>query len=163
MRLNGDISTYSYTSLYQLQEEKSHVTNSYSYNAVHDRLSHTTDALHSVLHDGKRAFTYDKRGNRTRMDGVQYIYDGLDRLIEVKTVTETVRFSYDAFNRRIEKKSDTCHERYLYIDQNEIGAVDSTGTITQLRVLGEGLGAEIGASVAFALSHITILICMLKN
>jgi RHS repeat-associated protein len=149
MKVNGKVSTYSYNYLYQLQEEKSHVECSYAYNAVHDRLSHTTDALHSILHDGKRSFTYDRRGNRTKMDDVQYVYDGLDRLVKVITPTETITYAYDAFNRRIEKKSPSCHERYLYIDQNEIGAVDSAGKIVQLRILGEGLGAEIGASVAF--------------
>ena len=31
--------------------------------------------------------------------------------------------------------------------QNEIGAVDASGKIIEHRILGEGLGAEIGASL----------------
>jgi RHS repeat-associated protein len=148
MKINDALTTYSYNHRYQLQSEND---KSYAYNAVHNRLSHTTNAIHSILHDGKREFAYDKRGNRTRMDDTYYSYDGQDRLIKVTTPSEKVSYSYDPFNRRLEKKSDTCHERYLYIGQNEIGVVDDTGKITQLRILGEGLGAEIGAAVALEL------------
>ena len=148
MKINNALTTYSYNHRYQLQNEND---KPYSYNAVHNRLSHTTNAIHSILHDGKREFSYDRRGNRTRMDDTHYTYDGQDRLIEVNTPTENVSYSYDPFNRRLEKKSDTCHERYLYVGQNEIGTVDENGKITQLRILGEGLGAEIGAAVALEL------------
>ncbi|MBS0655381.1 MAG: RHS repeat-associated core domain-containing protein, partial [Verrucomicrobia bacterium] len=117
-------------------------------------------ALHSVLHDGKREFSYDARGNRTATGDTRYRYDGLDRLIEVTTPSHKTTYSYDAFDRRIEKKQYTfedhdwileSHERYLYAGQNEIGCADAAGRIFQLRVLGEGLGAEIGAAVAIEL------------
>ena len=39
-------------------------------------------------------------------------------------------------------------ERYLYIDQNEVGMVDTQDKIVQLRVFGQGKGAEIGAAIA---------------
>lgn len=40
---------------------------------------------------------------------------------------------------------------YLYVGQDEIGAMDEAGSIQELRVLGQGHGAEIGASIAIEL------------
>jgi len=113
--------------------------------------------LHSVLTDSKRKFRYDSRGNRTAMQGpdnAAYKYDALDRLIEVQKDGIRYEYRYDAFNRRIEKKvisQDEVHStQYLYALENEIGAMQNN-TIVELRVLGEGLGAEIGAAVTHEL------------
>ena len=38
--------------------------------------------------------------------------------------------------------------RYIYQGQNEIGACNEAGEITELRLLGYGKGAEIGAAIA---------------
>ena len=68
-------------------------------------------------------------------------------------------YQYDAFNRRVSK----CCERkngdwqkawehhYLYIGQKEIGAVNDQGKTLELRILGSGKGAEIGAAIALEL------------
>jgi len=40
---------------------------------------------------------------------------------------------------------------YLYQGENEIGCADSQGTITELRLLGIGIDAEIGAAIALEL------------
>lgn len=147
--------SYTYDRLYQLIQENGYSPAQYRYDALHNRVAHndaqyTINSLHAVLHDGKREFAYDKRGNRTSAQGITCSYDGLNRLISVETETKFVTYSYDAFNRRIEKRSDTS-ERYLFVDQNEIGAADESGKIFQLRILGEGLGAEIGAACAIEL------------
>jgi len=60
-------------------------------------------------------------------------------------------YQYDAFNRRLKKTGPGIEENYLYLDQNEIGAMDREGEITQLRILGRGKGAEIAAAIAIEL------------
>ncbi len=168
--------TFSYDYLSQLTQETGPTTHSYSYDSLYNRLSqddasYAVNSLHSVLSDSKRTFTYDKRGNRTRLqnasDDIHYTYDTLDRLIEVRTNNHTYKYSYDAFNRRLTKEcttttgpfywkqKDTTRELYLYALDNEIGALNDTGTITELRILGEGHGAEIGASIALELNGTT--------
>ncbi len=83
----------------------------------------------------------------------------LDRLVEVRRAMEQWTYRYDAFNRRL---SRTCHTRtsedaswveqdrldYLYEGQRDIGACTQDGTLKELRLLGYGLGAELGAAVA---------------
>ena len=49
------------------------------------------------------------------------------------------------------KSLEHSQERYLYIDQNEIGKVDASGKIVELRVLGHGKGGEIGSAIALEL------------
>ncbi len=44
-------------------------------------------------------------------------------------------------------------EKYIWEGENEIGAVNELGEMTQLRVLGIGLGAEIGAAVAIEINE----------
>ena len=67
--------------------------------------------------------------------------------LEIETEGRRQTYQYDSLHRRI-RAGD---KRMLYIGQNEIGAVDANGTLTELRVLGEGRGAEIGAAVAIEL------------
>ncbi|MBS0655594.1 MAG: RHS repeat-associated core domain-containing protein, partial [Verrucomicrobia bacterium] len=161
------LNSYHYNGNYQLLEESGHVSHTYAYDSLHNRTAHNNsryqvNALHSVLHDGKQQYSYDARGNRTATGDTHYQYDGLDRLIEVSSPSQKTTYSYDAFDRRIEKKQYTLEasdwklehsERYIYTGQNEIGCVDAEGRIVQLRVLGEGLGAEIGAAVAIELEN----------
>jgi RHS repeat-associated protein len=47
----------------------------------------------------------------------------------------------------------TC--KFLYMNQCEIGSVNEKGIISELRVLGNGLGAEIGAAIAVELGGVT--------
>ncbi|MBS0637386.1 MAG: hypothetical protein JSS12_07730 [Verrucomicrobia bacterium] len=146
--------SFTYDFLSQLTSENDH---EYSYDSLYNRLEHNgkqyaVNNLHSVSSDGTRSFEYDKRGNRILMkaaDGdTSYRYDALDRLIEVRTQDSCYTYTYDAFNRRLSKKSGLLEQKFIYDLDNEIGSVDENNAITELRVLAEGLGAEIGASVA---------------
>jgi RHS repeat-associated protein len=155
-------STFSYDFLSQLTTESGNASHSYVYNALYDRLEcddkkYEVNSLHSTLSDGTKKYGYDLRGNRNS-DEKTYHYDALDRL--TKVVLEdgsSFVYSYDAFNRRMDKTSfaadgtQICHIRYLYALENEIGAVDDAGVIVELRILGEGHGAEIGSAVALEL------------
>lgn len=90
---------------------------------------------------------YDLNGNLESDEKFTYKYDTLDRLIAVIDGTRKITYSYDALNRRIGKEIEGKQTLYIWDDKNEIGSTDSFGAIQELRVLGEGLGAEIGAAV----------------
>ncbi len=158
---------FSYDFLSQLTQENS---NTYSYDSLYNRLSHndktyTVSSLHSVLSDSYRFFTYDAKGNRIAMkEGTQdtrYSYDALDRLVAVETSDgKRYTYTYDGFNRRVTKEAHTLGTfgwqatactNYIYACDNEIGSTDASNNIQELRILGEGLGAEIGAAVAYEL------------
>ena len=61
-----------------------------------------------------------------------------------------VRYTYDAFHRRLSKESNGKITDFLYQCDDEIGSF-TDGKITELRLLGSGCGAEIGAAVAIEL------------
>lgn len=135
---------YAYDPLHQLVNENDHA---YSYDSHYNRLSkdhqrHTLNDLSQILSDGKTDFEYDLNGNLIRTKETKLVYDSLDRLIEVKKNGLNYLYEYDAFNRRILKKTPEETIHYLWDDKNEIGSSKQ-----ELRVLGEGFGAEIGAAV----------------
>lgn len=145
------------------------------YNRVaKDEIAQEVNSLNQLTHNGHFSFEYDPNGNLIKKKGegereyASYAYDALDRL---KTVSlpdgKQIRYVYDEQNRRL---SRACYardqeqgqaqgssvewvlvgevERFLYLQQNEVGSVDSQGVIQELRILGQGKGAEIGAAVA---------------
>ncbi len=59
-------------------------------------------------------------------------------MIKVETPFGIYSYTYDAFNRRMSKNG----AKYLWDGKNEIGTANG-----ELRILGEGLGAEIGSAV----------------
>lgn len=85
----------------------------------------------------------------------------------MQTPENTVAYTYDSLNRRLTAND----QHFLYHGQNEIGAyVDNE--LTELRLLGLGKGAEIGAAVAIFLNdelytpihdHNGNLACTLNN
>lgn len=95
------------------------------------------------------------------LDEVTYHYDALDRLVLISTNEMRVRYTYDFQNRRVSKEIEQWSNEgqswkcvkinYLYTAQNEIGSYDSNGQAIELRLLGIGKGAEIGAAVAIEL------------
>ena len=113
------------------------------------------DQLVGESGDFENSYEYDWMGNRlnSKENEIQYIYDALDRLIQVTVKDMQIYYVYDAFHRRLSKTVNDETIRYVYDGNNEIGAVDPDGNITQLRVLGIGHGAEIGAAVAIELNQ----------
>lgn len=164
---------YTYDDLYQLKSETGVASHKYVcdslYNCINcDNVPRKINNFNQLLEQGKVTFTYDLNGNRiTRLKNtqeIQYSYDGLDRLTEVLRDNLKWEYTYDAFNRRLSKKtysrkdekwvlSEQCS--YLYQGQNEVGSCDAEGHIVELRILGIGKGAEIGASVAFEIQDQT--------
>lgn len=158
----GEItSPYKYDEKCQVIEELNYT---YTYDALGNRTSKnsesfTYDDLQQIV---KPNLAYDKNGNPLNsIDNLIYQYDALDRLIAVTEACKwCVRYDYDAFNRRISKtfyewNNEWCltdTQLYIYDGDNEIGSINSSGQITELRVLGIGQGAEIGATVAIEIN-----------
>lgn len=156
---------YSYDALDHLIEESGQVSNTFAYDSHHNRttkndLSYTLNPLHELEASDISDYEQDLNGNRiskhTAQGVTRYSYDALDRLIEILTPTARYVFSYDPLNRLIEQQvvtsPSTQHETYLYDDKNELGAFPE-----ELRILGLGKGAEIGATIAIE-KHGTVLI-----
>ncbi len=66
------------------------------------------------------------------------------------TLECSTSYIYDSFNRRLSKTENGRKTDYLYHGQNEIGAIVD-GEVKELRILGNGHGAEVGAAIALEL------------
>jgi YD repeat-containing protein len=151
--------SYAYDQLNQLISEDGHT---YCFDSIHNRLQkdnapHTVNNLCQILHDGNTQYEYDLDGNLIFDGQWRYTYDTQDRLIALENGKQRIEYTYDPFHRRLSKTvfingKRTLYERYLWDGDHEIGAIDENGKIIQLRVLGEGLGAEIGAAVLYELN-----------
>lgn len=171
----GEITNFfDYNDLDQVIEEVGIDYHSFMYDSIGNLASLdgnecSVDCLNQLLSAGSRTMTYDKNGQMTECweDGKHFLfsYDALGRLITVTKEKESqMQMTYDPFGRRLSKsyakyraKDQTFitknTERYLWEGENEIGAVNENGDITQLRVLGFGLGAEVGAAVAIEIDQ----------
>ena len=121
------------------------------------RCLHTVNNLCQILDDGSTHYEYDLDGNLIYDGQWRYTYDTQDRLIALEKDRQRIEYTYDPFHRRLSKtvllNGRRAHfARYLWDGDHEIGCVDEKGKITQLRILGEGLGAEIGAAVLLELN-----------
>jgi RHS repeat-associated protein len=106
------------------------------------------------------SYVYDLRGNliqkTVHTDPLQistYTYDALNRLIRVNSRDSRSEYKYDYLNRRISKTHSTSNlppstVYYLWSGMNQIGIMDGNLQLTHFRLLGEGLGAEVGSAVA---------------
>lgn len=144
--------SFTYDDLYQLSSENNHV---YAYDSLYNRLSkdgieHVINLFNQTTSSGEIAYEYDLNGNlikkTTPEETTSYSYDALDRLISITHSKGTSTFRYDSFNRRLSADK----KRFLYQGQNEIGAYEEN-KLTELRILGIGKGAEIGAAVLVCL------------
>lgn len=165
-------SCYTYDDLYQITSETGSAVHSYSYDSYYNRRSkngkkHHYNQLHQLIDDGVFLYSYDRNGNieqkKSEESTSDYVYDALDRLIAFTKDRQKTTYVYDENNRRLSKtfysleRNNQWKEqktvRYLYQGQNEIGSLDKEGNINELRVLGLGKGAEIGAAVALEINQ----------
>ncbi len=171
----GSLSSFfEYDDLDQITSESGLDDHAFSYDSIGnlasiDGLDCAVDSLNQLTSTGSHLMNYDKNGQLIECweNGQHYFftYDALGRLLSVKKEKEhLLAFTYDAFGRRMSKtvshyrsKDDTYQietsETYLWEGENEIGAVNAIGETTQLRVLGHGLGAEVGAAVAIEIGQ----------
>ena len=117
----------------------------YSYDG-HDNISQVTDArnkatsftfddfgrkiLATAPDTGNIRYSYDADGNIVSADGTfAFVYDGLNRLIQVNKQSTTVAtYGYDSSNRRIRKTVGTTITHYLYDLNNHLIAETLNGT-----------------------------------
>lgn len=165
----GEVTTtYAYDDLYQLKLEQGDTSHTYENDSLYNRVNkdgkgHVINGLNQLLNDGEASYSYDDAGNLVEKShgGIKtkYVYDAMDRLTSVTEGVVQYRYTYDELNRRLCKMQLVYNGvsgnwdqqsvvRYLYVGQNEVGAVNEDDVIRELRLLGVGLGAEIGASVA---------------
>lgn len=159
-------SDYNYDKLDQLNEESGSLQQNYAYDSLYNRIrkggiDHKVNNINQITYDGKNDYGYDLNGNLTRIKNEtsesNFYYDALNRLVKVEIGDQQVVYVYDEMNRRIGKTISVLNEqsqyiplksfKYFYQAQNEIGCWED-GKITELRLLGIGKGAEIGAAVA---------------
>ncbi len=169
--LNESKSDFTYDDLQQLRSENGVSTHQYVFDSLNNRISYDEtaqeyNALNQLLKSLDHAYAYDKCGNRIESNFENhktiYKYDALDRLVQVDLSDSKYLYTYDSFNRRLSKtKASTSGDviekiNYLYIGQNEVGAIKND-TLTEIRILGVGKGAEIGAAVALELNGKTFV------
>jgi len=170
---------YRYDDLYQVTHEEGCAKHDYTYDSHYNRLNkdgakYTLNALHQLLDDGTYRYNYDLNGNLKEKishdssdNTVRYTYDALDRLVSLHEGNQKASYLYDENNRRLSKElftqdlsgtwQTTSIIHYLYQGQNEIGACDTTGKMNEFRLIGNGLGAEIGAAVAIEIDKNTYI------
>lgn len=93
----------------------------------------------------------DSGGRIVRFGRKELSYDALDRLTQVREGSNLVKFFYDALNRLITREVNGKLDRFIYDEMIEIGLVDRSGTICELRILGYGKKGDIGRCVAIEL------------
>ncbi|CCB90244.1 RHS repeat-associated core domain-containing protein [Simkania negevensis] len=154
-----ETSTFEYDDLNQLIQEYGLYNHNYAYDAHHNRLqkddsTYKVNPLHELEATSEGTYEHDLNGNRisSSKNQAQYVYDGLDRLVQIRSGDLAIRFSYDSWNRcqtaHYLQLNDGiwqhhCAQEFLYDDLNELGVYPR-----QLRILGQGKGAEIGAAIA---------------
>lgn len=163
--------TFSYDDLYQIKSESGSVAHTYKNDSISNRTAkdqqeYRLNYLNQVLSEGHTSYQYDPNGNliskSTPYENYQYTYDSLGRLASVLNTDKKIEYTYDELNRRQTKKvyflvngnqNLILYENYIYQGKHEIGSIDNSGNIITLRLLGNGLGAEIGASVALEINN----------
>ena len=160
--IDGLHESFSYDALCQLTNDAGKKVSFDSLNRriQSDGIKSSHNARHQMVTLGNEQLYYDIDGRRTKDATCTYTYDALDRLIAIEDASTHIKFEYDSFNRRtssstVRKDIDTfpkeTKELYLYQQDCEIGSyVD--GKVQSLRLLGEGLGGEIGGAVAFEIN-----------
>lgn len=144
---------YTYDGNSNLASEGGLSNHQYTYDSLGNRLRSDNEfwkhnLQNQLLETGERHYTYDLNGN-LQSDGTNhYSYDAFDRLIKVKNPDQTTTYTYDNLHRRLRKTVDGKVQNFAYIGPDEIGSYNAQGVIDTLRILAEGLGAEIGATIA---------------
>ncbi len=160
---------YTYDDFYQIKSEEGSNTHTYTYDYRYNRQSKdgmgsSYNGVNQLLVDGIYSYQYDLNGNMVQKvsllsgDTCLYTYDALDRLMTFQEGTLKAKYTYDDINRRLSKTLfevnahgktiEIASQRFLYQGLNEIGSYDQKGNIKELRLLGLGRGAEIGAAIA---------------
>jgi RHS repeat-associated protein len=146
--LNAITSNYTYDPLYELTQvtQGASTTESYSYDAVGNRLSssgvasYSYNASNELTANSLGSYTYDANGNTlTDPSGKQYSWDFEHRLTQaVNPGVGTTNFRYDPFGRRIQKSGPLGTTNYLYDSWDLIEEADNSGNVLARYIDGVG-------------------------
>lgn len=156
--INSHPETFSYDYLGQLTDDNGKKN---SYDSLYRRLESSgvqaAYASNRLISFGSSTFRYDKDGRRTKDAHFTYSYDALDRLTSIKSKDCCYEYRYDAFNRRLSSKGSSKEELFFWHGDIELGSCDASKNIKSLRILGEGLKKDVGASVLFELDNVPFI------
>jgi RHS repeat-associated protein len=137
--LNGITANYGYDAIYELLQvtQGGSTTESYSYDAVGNRLSSTGVPTYSynssneLTSNSSGSYTYDNNGNTlTDASGKSYTWDFDNRMVSaVVPGTGTVTFKYDPFGRRIYKSSFLGTGIFAFDGDNLIEEINTSGGV----------------------------------
>ena len=157
-QLNEAIFCYTYDDLSQISSESGDIVHDYLHDAHHALVQKDGEVYeNNALLQISSHLRYDQRGNPIQQGDLEFQYDALDRLIAFQSPQLRATYTYDAEHRRLSKTlftlqdgfwKQTDEQRFLYDGQNEIGSVDPSGQIIELRILGRTPHAEIGSAIA---------------
>ena len=164
--------SFTYNFLSQIISEDSHEHKTYTYDSIGNRQQKNTDqynydSLNQLLKTGSDEYEYDLRGSllRCSRNGKKWNLESniLGQLSRLQNSDGTVlEFNYGPLGRRLAKKHfDSCEKnrkrlslsRYLYIGEQEVGRIDESGKICELRIPGLINEEPAGESVALELNN----------
>lgn len=157
--INGKQESFSYDFLSHLNSEKGnrYIVDPLGNWIAKNGVFYKINPLNQIEKAGEIECLYDLCGRLVSQSikgkTITYRYDALDRLIEVQQAGDKITYTYDYAHRRMSKEANGNKTLFLYQGQNEIGEMDDHGNWLNLRILGVGKGAEIGASIAIELEE----------
>ncbi len=147
------IHSYSYDKIYQLTKadypsSSSFSDTTYSFDAVANRTvagstAYVANELNQYSKVGGSSYAYDGNGNLTNDGKNTYLYDYENRLVQVKTASDTVMFKYDGFGRRTVKTSTGKTTAYLYDGDQILAEYDESGNLLRKFIYGTGIDEPI--------------------
>lgn len=148
--------TYDYDALNQIAREGDQ---HYQFDSLGNSVDCLVNDCNQLLEGSDCSLKYDQNGNpleRTAANGkTEYQYDALGRLTTILSPNKIVHYQYDPLSRLYSKEVVTPEHSntfyYLYDNEREIGSIDPSGTLLELKVLGLGVKGEIGAAIAVEL------------
>jgi RHS repeat-associated protein len=151
-------SSFTYDPLSHLLSEQGLFSHTYICDSIGNHRSidgtfQSVDSFNRLLASGAIMNTYDQRGclrsKTTPSETTEFCYDIFNRLLSIASGGKNVRFSYDGLGRKVAQKEERDGKEtlllFLYFNGEEIGQIDSQGTIDRLKIPG------LEAPVAFEL------------
>jgi len=124
--------------------------------ASHQEKTYTYDSLDQLITDSTHTYQWDSAYTRLPTshppDDSQTTYDAMGNLLQIDTVT----YTYDPLGRCMSKETSSGTTTYIYDGQNEIGSYHNHH-LHDLRILGCGPGAEIGAAILVQIAGSTYM------
>lgn len=150
---------YHYNALNQLVEEKTEKKKQcFSYDSLGSIVRHNDSQFHSnalnQVTDNDLPYRYDSRGNLVSDGTFSFTYNDCNQLIKAQNIAsgKSVTYAWDVFGRRISRKSENSVHRFMYIGNTEMGSLDASGYVQDLKVPERVVGNEAYGAVLIQLN-----------